>query len=110
MTGKHEPDRVYFCELSHVPSDRGLRFKFDSRPPIALWRVNDEVFATDDTCTHGQASLTLDGYLDENVIECGMHQGCFDIRDGRPLTAPCTVALKTYPVEIADGRVYVMIE
>ena len=74
---------------------------------IALYRVNDEYFATDAICTHGQANLA-DGELNGYEIACPFHYGMFDIRDGSPTVLPCVVPLKTHPVDVGDdGCLYV---
>ena len=80
------------------------------RAPIAVWKVESEVYVTDDTCTHGQASLVADGALDGCIVECGLHFGAFDIRTGEAVTAPCSQPLRTYPVEIVDGNVFTALE
>ena len=72
---------------------------------IALYSVDGEVFATSNTCTHGQARL-CDGFLEGGVIECPLHQGRFDVRSGKALCAPVTEDLRSYPVKIEGGRVY----
>ena len=76
---------------------------------IALYTVGDAVYATDNLCTHGQARL-CDGFLDGHEIECPLHQGKFDVRDGKPLCEPVTLPLRSYPVRIYGARVYVRIE
>jgi 3-phenylpropionate/trans-cinnamate dioxygenase ferredoxin subunit len=43
------------------------------------------------------------------VIECPLHQGRFDVITGRALSAPVCVNLKTYPVKLEDGAVWVEI-
>jgi naphthalene 1,2-dioxygenase system ferredoxin subunit len=73
---------------------------------LALYSVEGQVYATDNICTHGHARL-CDGFLDGFEIECPLHQGKFDIRDGRPMCEPVTEALRSYPVKIEDGRVFV---
>lgn len=75
---------------------------------IALYRVGDEVFATDNICTHGHARL-CDGFLDGHEIECPLHQGKFDIRDGKAMCAPLTENLRIYPIRIEGGLVFVEI-
>ncbi|MGE0098702.1 MAG: non-heme iron oxygenase ferredoxin subunit [Hydrogenophaga sp.] len=71
---------------------------------IAIYKVEGGVFATDNTCTHGQARL-CDGFLEGHEIECPLHQGKFDVRDGRATCAPVTEALRCYPVRVEGGRV-----
>lgn len=73
---------------------------------VALYKVEGQVYATDNLCTHGHARL-CDGFLDGFEIECPLHQGKFDIRDGRPACQPVTEAVRTYPVKIENGRVFV---
>jgi naphthalene 1,2-dioxygenase system ferredoxin subunit len=73
---------------------------------VALYNVDGQVYATDNICTHGHARL-CDGFLDGFEIECPLHQGKFDIRDGRPACQPVTEAVRTYPVKIENGRVFV---
>jgi MocE subfamily Rieske [2Fe-2S] domain protein len=73
---------------------------------IAIYRAKGEFYATQDLCTHERAYLS-DGVVVDCVVECPFHQGRFDVRNGRALGAPVTVPLKTYPVRIVDGRIYV---
>lgn len=73
---------------------------------LAIYDAVDGIYATLALCTHGGADL-CDGYFDGHVIECPLHQGAFDIRDGRPLYAPATRALKTFPTRVVHGRVQV---
>jgi naphthalene 1,2-dioxygenase system ferredoxin subunit len=73
---------------------------------VALYNVDGQVYATDNICTHGHARL-CDGFLEGFEIECPLHQGKFDIRDGRPTCQPVTEAVRTYPVKIENGRVFV---
>jgi naphthalene 1,2-dioxygenase ferredoxin component len=73
---------------------------------LALYKVEGRVFATDNLCTHGHARL-CDGFLDGYEIECPLHQGKFDIRDGKPLCQPAVEAIRIYPIKIENGRVLV---
>ncbi len=73
---------------------------------IALYSVQGEVFATDNLCTHGHARL-CEGYLLDHEIECPLHQGRFDIRTGAPTCEPVTEGVRSYPVKIEGGRVFV---
>ena len=75
---------------------------------IAVYRVDGEFYATQDTCTHEHAYLS-DGVVVDCVIECPFHQGRFDIRSGKALGAPVVVPLKTFPVKVVDGEVYVQV-
>lgn len=74
---------------------------------IAIYRVGDQFYATDDKCTHGEASLAEEGTLAGHIVECSFHFGSFDVTTGQPVAMPCEVALKTYPVRVKDGKLYV---
>lgn len=76
---------------------------------IAIYTVGDEVYATDNLCTHGHARL-CDGFLDGHEIECPLHQGRFDVRDGRPTCAPVTEPVRSYPVKVEGGRVFLQLD
>ena len=75
---------------------------------MALYNAGGEIFATDNICTHGHARL-CEGFLDGHEIECPLHQGKFDVRTGQPTCAPVTEAIRSYPVKIEGGRVYLAI-
>jgi 3-phenylpropionate/trans-cinnamate dioxygenase ferredoxin subunit len=76
--------------------------------PVAVYRAEGRFYATQDECTHELAYLS-DGVVVDCIIECPFHQGRFDVRDGLPLGAPVWVPLKTFPVKIENGNVYVKV-
>jgi len=90
-----------------VPQDDVLGVDVAGRD-IALYGVDGEVYATDNVCTHGHARL-CDGFLEGHEIECPLHQGRFDVRDGKATCAPATDAVRSYPVRIVDRRVHVQL-
>ena len=91
-----------------LPSDDVMGVSVGGRD-IAIYSVGDDVYATDNICTHGHARL-CDGFLDGHEIECPLHQGKFDVRDGTPTCAPVTEALRSYPIKVEGGRVLLQIE
>jgi naphthalene 1,2-dioxygenase system ferredoxin subunit len=90
-----------------LPSDDAIGLVVGGRD-IALYTVGEAVYVTDNICTHGQARL-CDGFLEGHEIECPLHQGKFDVRDGKPLCEPATDALRSYPVKIKGSRVFLQI-
>lgn len=95
------------ANTSDIDSDTNtLRVIVDDEP-ICLYRLDDgSIHATHDRCTHGNASLA-EGYIEDGLIECPLHQGCFDIRTGEAVTAPCKVPIRVYPVKVDGDTVYV---
>ena len=104
MSTPHWTDALAADEL---PTDDVIGVAVAGRD-VALYTVEGEVYATDNLCTHGHARL-CDGFLEGHEIECPLHQGKFDVRNGRPTCAPVTEAVRTYPVKIEGGRVYLAI-
>lgn len=74
--------------------------------PIALYRVEGEVYATHNICSHEFAHLS-DGYLDGCEIECPLHQARFDIRTGKATCRPATEGVAVYPIQIVGKDIYV---
>ncbi len=66
---------------------------------IALYRLDEGFFATDNICTHAFAKLT-EGVLDDGCIECPLHAGIFDVRTGEALDGPVEDDLQVFPVKI----------
>lgn len=90
--------------LSDVPQDGVIAVAVQGQE-IALYGVDGDVYATDNICTHGHARL-CEGFLEGHEIECPLHQGRFDIRDGAAKCAPLTENIRTYPVRIDGDKVY----
>ena len=75
---------------------------------IAIFKVDDGVFAINNACSHGNAKL-CDGFVEGNFVECPFHQAMFDVRDGSVQCGPATEAVKSWPVKIENGRVFLQI-
>ena len=96
---------VHMCQLDDIDEEDVIRIDHQGHP-YALYRTEQGVFASDGMCTHEEADLA-DGLVMDNVIECPLHQGRFDIRTGKALSPPVCVNLKTYDATVEDGSVYV---
>ena len=102
--------RIDYSGAMTVNSVRQILVDAHAHAPIALYRLSDGFFATDDCCTHGEASLA-EGEIEDGEIVCPFHLGKFDIRSGAPTAAPCTRAIRTYPVIMeADGSLAIELE
>jgi nitrite reductase/ring-hydroxylating ferredoxin subunit len=95
---------VSACKADDLPE--GEVMLLEVTPPIAVYNVGGEFFATDDTCTHEVSSLS-EGYVDGDVIECAYHFAKFCIRTGAVLSFPATEPIGTYPVKVENGSVLV---
>ena len=95
------------CRTDQIADGSALQIKGDN--PIAIFHVGAEFFATDDTCTHAKFSLA-EGYIEGDEVVCALHEARFCLCTGRVLTPPATVALRTYPVRVEDGEVFIDVE
>jgi naphthalene 1,2-dioxygenase system ferredoxin subunit len=91
-----------------LPAGEALGLVIEERD-IGLFHVGEAFYATDNLCTHAEAFLS-DGFIEGCEIECPLHQGRFDLRTGEPRCAPVTKPIRTYPVKIEGGEVFVEIE
>ena len=48
-------------------------------------------------------------FIEGHEVECPFHQGRFDVRTGAPTCAPVTEAIKTYPIKIDGGQVWLQL-
>ncbi len=84
-----------------------MRFDLDDKT-FAIYNTEEGFFATDGICTHEDQHLA-DGLVIDDVIECPLHQGRFHIPTGKAKSAPVCIDLKTYPVQIVDGDIYIQV-
>jgi 3-phenylpropionate/trans-cinnamate dioxygenase ferredoxin subunit len=89
-----------------IPLGEAVRIEADV--PIAVFNVDGELLAIDDTCTHQDASLA-DGWLEGCNVECPLHAACFDLRTGMPSGPPAKMPVRTHEVVVEDGLVYVRV-
>ena len=74
--------------------------------PVALYKLEGQVYATHNICTHALALLS-EGWIEDGKIECPLHQGQFDIRSGKALCEPLLEDVRTYAVKVEGGDVFV---
>ena len=75
---------------------------------VALARVDGEVYAFADNCSHRDFPLSL-GEVDREActVTCEWHGAAFDIRTGTPLCAPATRPIAVFQAKVEDGAVWV---
>ena len=71
---------------SDVPENTAKRFETGTHA-LAVYNVGGAFYATDDECTHGAANLS-DGILEDDVIECTMHFGAFNVESKTAVCVP----------------------
>ena len=78
---------------------------------VAVVRIDDDVYAIGDVCSHANVSLSEgEVWVDERELECPKHGSTFDLKTGEPVTLPATQPVPVYGVEVVDGTVTVTVE
>lgn len=92
------------ANVDDIEVDESLGLEIDGKS-IALHRTDTGFYVTDNICTH-QYALLSDGYLEDDCIECPLHQAQFCLKTGKALSAPATVDIKTYEVKEENNEIF----
>ena len=95
------------CKLDELVSGKAKRFVVGDRA-IAVVRIDDNVYAIGDKCSHADVSLS-DGevFCDTKEIECSRHASSFSLETGKPNTLPATQPVPVYVATVDNGDVFV---
>lgn len=100
-------DFVVAAKLDELPPGQCKKVIINDQK-VALFNVDGTVYATDDTCSHAEASLT-EGAFEGHVVECPKHGAKFDVKTGEALTMPAWAPISTYEVKVEDGEIKVSV-
>lgn len=95
--------------LADLAPGTARRVEVDGRP-VAVIRIDDDVYAIGDTCSHAEVSLS-EGWVDAEdcTIECVAHGATFDVTTGEPITLPATRPVPVYEAAVVEGTVTVTV-
>ena len=95
------------CKLSALRENQGKRFIVED-VEIAVFKINEEVFAIDNVCPHQHTALLYDGFVENGCVVCPAHGWMFDIRTGKQPSG--SRGVDSYPVIIEDEEVYILVK
>ncbi len=98
---------VYVCNTNDLREYKGRRFIIDDTE-IALFRVDDNVFALSNICPHQHTTLIYDGIIEDGCVVCPVHGWMFDLQSGKKKSG--RRGLDTYPVRINKEDVFIKIK
>lgn len=99
------------CGVDELKEKEGKRFIIpssdnpDEEVEIALFKVDDEIFALSNICPHQHTALIYDGFIEDNCVICPAHGWKFELRTGNQPNG--RKGLDNYQVKIEKGEVYV---
>ncbi len=100
---------IEVCPAGEIEREDVRRFDCGEHT-FALYRTDDDqYFATDGLCTHRKVHLA-GGFVMDHIIECPKHNGRFDFTTGKAQGAPACVDLKTYPVKLEGGKLFLRLD
>jgi nitrite reductase/ring-hydroxylating ferredoxin subunit len=97
---------IRVASLADVP-EGSTRLVEAGGEAVCLYNLGGTICATQDTCTHAQASLS-EGFIEGDAIECPLHQAMFDVRTGKALTPPATEDLRVFEVRVEGDAISVL--
>ena len=75
---------------------------------IALFNVDGDYYAIDDTCTHKGGPLS-EGELDGKEVTCPWHGAVFDVTTGEVLGPPAMEGVACYKVRVSGNSIEIEI-
>lgn len=103
-------DSIYFdlAAVAEIPEDGAKSFQLSGHD-ILICHARGEFFAVDNKCSHAMAKLE-DGRLRGYRLTCPLHGASFDVRDGSATAKPATEPIRSYPLQVIEGRIQVCID
>ena len=95
------------CKISELKENIGNRFFVDD-VDVAVYKIDNEIYAMSNVCPHQHAALIHDGFIEEGYVTCPAHGWQFNLKTGKMPTGG--TGLKTYPVQIVDDILYAKVE
>ncbi|MDA0310967.1 MAG: non-heme iron oxygenase ferredoxin subunit [Gemmatimonadetes bacterium] len=99
---------VRVAGLADVPEGKLLGIMAGSIP-VVLANPDGDVYALRDECSHETYPLS-DGELDGGDVVCLYHGARFECASGRNKALPAVRPVKSFPVEIREGEIFIDVE
>ncbi len=100
-------DFTFACYISDLKDSVGKRFYIND-VDIALFKVDEKIFAVSNICTHQKAASIYEGFVEDNCVVCPLHGWTFNLENGN-LTSGSR-GLTSYETLIIEDKIYVKVE
>ena len=94
-------------EAERLQEKETLRAEIDGQV-IAIAKIDNHFYGFQEFCTHRSGPLS-EGSFEGFNVQCPWHNSCFDVRTGKVTNGPAKVDLKTFKMEMRDGKICVRI-
>jgi 3-phenylpropionate/trans-cinnamate dioxygenase ferredoxin subunit len=101
---------VKAAALSDLPEEGAVLGVEAAGRRVALARVDGEVYAFADNCSHRDFPLSV-GEVDAGscTVTCEWHGAAFDLRTGEPTCPPAFRPIAVFPAKVEDGAVWISV-
>ncbi len=99
-------DYVWVAKIADLPLEKGKLVEIDDER-IALFRLDDGIYAIADVCTHDGGPLVEGEVINGCQVKCPRHGARFDIRTGAALSMPAFRPTATFAVRVVGDDVWV---
>ncbi len=102
------------CSEEDIPENGGACVKYKNEQiAIFNFKRRGEWYATQNLCPHRQQMVLSRGIIgtqgDEPKVACPFHKKTFSLRSGKCLNSS-EPSIRTYPIKVENGLVYVGVE
>ena len=110
LPGTHPMNKQYVTVAKLSELEPGTCRSIELRQiGLALFNVNGEIFALDNTCPHAGGPLG-EGDLEGDIVKCPWHGWKFNVRTGQRIRNPGQEwTVQSYEVRIIDGAIQVLV-
>lgn len=111
-TVAHKISWFLACKIEDVPENEGVCVKYHDQQ-IALFHFTrrGEWYATQNECPHRMQMALSRGLIgsqnSEPKVACPFHKKTFSLQTGECLNDETCGSIKTYPVKVEDGLVFI---
>ncbi len=99
--------RISVAPVQEFPDGSARSVRVSEDLQVAVFRVKGRFYALEDRCSHQEAPLSEGEIVDDCCVKCPWHGAKFDLATGRALTLPAVAPVRTFPVIVENGQVFV---
>lgn len=90
-----------------IEKGKGKTVKVNDKE-IAIFNLNDEFYALDNTCPHRGGPLG-EGEIEDSKVTCPWHGWTFDVKTGQNIFNPM-IKQKGYNIKLEDNKILVDVD
>jgi 3-phenylpropionate/trans-cinnamate dioxygenase ferredoxin subunit len=94
------------CSVDDLTNNSGRRFIVDD-VDVAVFKVEDKIYALSNICPHQHSPLIYDGFLEDGCVVCPAHGWMFSLETGKTPTGH--KGLNSFEVRVENEEVFVKV-